>query len=341
MTTFIEFCSCSFLFLMALASSGMTYQYVGSHIDEKKYIPIGRMVDIGGYQLHMVDMGSGGPTVVIDSGLGCNCLDWQLVQPEIAKFTRVITYDRAGYAWSDPSPLSRTSENIVFELYTLLHQAGIPGPYVLVGHSFGGNNMRLYADIYPEDVLGIVLVDAGHEDFFDHDLIPSITDYIIKTLMVVHYVGIPRLLNNIPPLKKLFHRRLEDYSQEMAQLYFAQKSANKYAEALGNESLLFKHNCTQLKGRGSFLQDKPLIVISAAQQFLNEEFKGLWTDEEIDRVNKRWPELQMDLVTKSYQSRHLIAHKSGHMINYDEPEIIVQAVYDMIFDMLAWDGNID
>src|SRR3989338_11705778 len=103
--------------IVALAGIGALYQYVGTKLDEQKYPPIGRMVDVGGYKLHMIESGqnSNGPIIVMDAGSGCNSLDWQLVQPEIAKFARVITYDRAGNGWSEASPLPRTSENVVKE----------------------------------------------------------------------------------------------------------------------------------------------------------------------------------------------------------------------------------
>jgi pimeloyl-ACP methyl ester carboxylesterase len=114
----------------------------------------------------------------------------RLVQAEAPKLARVCSYDRAGYSWSDPSPLERTSANIAKELYTLLKKADIPGPYILVGHSFGGANMLLFADLCPQEVLGVILVDSVHEDmlqelpspphgFFDH---PKIFKALLKKL---------------------------------------------------------------------------------------------------------------------------------------------------------------
>jgi pimeloyl-ACP methyl ester carboxylesterase len=166
--------------VVALAGYGASTQYFGTKLDQERYLPIGQMVDIGGYSLHMIDSAhcdlmnlydedltlahNSKFTVIMDAGFACNCLDWSLVQPEIARFCRVITYDRAGYAWSDASPLQRTSKNIIQELHIMLQTAQIPGPYILVGHSFGGCNMQLYAMQYPEEVAGVVLVDSVHED---------------------------------------------------------------------------------------------------------------------------------------------------------------------------------
>ena len=155
--------------VIALLLIGTIYQFISSKIDENAYPPPGKLVDIGGYRLHINCTGEGGPAVILDSGLGGNSLEWTLVQPKLAKFTRVCSYDRAGQGWSDESPLIRTSQNIVDELHTLLHKAEVPEPYILVGHSSGGINMRLYASYYPNEVAGVVLVDSAHEDQLKND----------------------------------------------------------------------------------------------------------------------------------------------------------------------------
>ena len=152
-----------------LALVGAIYQIIATQINEKKYPPPGRLVDVGGYRLHIHclerESEKGGPTVVMDAGIGECSLGWSLVQPEIAKFAHVCTYDRAGLGWSDSAPTARTSQQIVSDLHALLGNAGIEPPYVMVGHSFGGLNLRLYASRFPEEVAGMVLVDSAHEDY--------------------------------------------------------------------------------------------------------------------------------------------------------------------------------
>ena len=124
------------------------------------------MVDVGGYQLHIDCQGNGSPTVVMEAGLTEPSLMWSLVQPQVSTGTRVCVYDRAGLGWSDASPKPRTAEVMVEELHTLLQNANVAAPYVMVGHSTGGMLVRLYAHSYPAEVVGMVQVDAQHEDQF-------------------------------------------------------------------------------------------------------------------------------------------------------------------------------
>jgi pimeloyl-ACP methyl ester carboxylesterase len=125
--------------------------------------PPGKMVDLGGHRLHLNCSGHGGPTIIVENGQGDFSFDWVLVQQRVERFTRICTYDRAGYAWSDPGPLPRTFAQINLELQDALKKLGESGPYVLVGHSYGGPVIRNFAAAFPRDVAGLVLVDAAFE----------------------------------------------------------------------------------------------------------------------------------------------------------------------------------
>src|SRR5690349_3978938 len=124
----------------------------------------GSMVDLGGHRLHVNCTGKGTPTVVVENGLGDFSFDWVLVQARVERFARICTYDRAGYAWSDPGPKPRTFDQLNLELHDALRRLGERGPFVLVGHSFGGGVVRQFALRYPKDVAGLVLVDIVPED---------------------------------------------------------------------------------------------------------------------------------------------------------------------------------
>lgn len=138
------------------------------------YAAPGRLVDIGGCRLHIYEQGRGSPTVVLESGIAGSSLGWSLVQPKIAEFTRVCSYDRAGLGWSDRCGSATTIDAMVLELATLLQRAKIPAPFVLVGHSFGGLLIRAYACRRPDEVAGLVFVDPVSLDTWtncaSHDL---------------------------------------------------------------------------------------------------------------------------------------------------------------------------
>ncbi|MCX5924604.1 MAG: alpha/beta hydrolase [Candidatus Dependentiae bacterium] len=313
------------LTILALIIIGLLYQYIATKLDEKAYPPIGKMIDIGGYKLHMIDSGTGGPTVVMDAGGGCTTLDWSLVQSKIAKFTRVVSYDRAGHAWSDASPLQRTSENIISELHTMLHNSGVPAPYILVGHSFGGFNMQLFAGKYPNEVAGVILVDSSSEETYQKVTKPS--NFSIALLKTSFYLGIPRLMQYVPSIKRTNNERITKYPLNIQKQYFSQVFTTKYANACIQEGLFMEQNCNQLKLVKNLLKNKPLIVISAGKPMI-------FMDE-----LKDWPTWQSNLVNKSSRGKQIIAQHSGHMINYDQPEIIVDAVREMVDELKSRNGN--
>lgn len=149
---------------LVLMLAGAVYQAAATAADARRYPPPGQRIDVGGHRLHLYCMGSGLPTVIMEAGAGGFSLHWGLVQPELAKTTRVCSYDRAGLGWSDPRPGPTTSRGVAHELHELLTRAGVPGPYVLVGHSIGGFHVRFYAAEHPEQVAGMVLVDPSVED---------------------------------------------------------------------------------------------------------------------------------------------------------------------------------
>ena len=328
--------------ILALAG----YEYVGHKMDEQKYPPVGRMIKVSDYSLHVIDRGTGGPTVVVDPGMGCNSLSWGLVYPEIAKFTRVMVIDRAGYTWSDASPLERTSENIVQEMHAMLQNSGIPGPYILVGHSFGGGNVRLYASKYPDDVAGVILVDSIHEDvykegsIFNKQPLPAEESFMTRSKKYLEswkkyfedYLGIHDLMT--ADKMQEYQERNKLYPEEVQYNYPATRRLIQFTQAKNAEFANLKQSLQQIKDDGGLLGDKPLTVIMAGKKRTIEEFRGLLTQEEIDQHGDVfWPELQADLAAKSLRGKLIIAQNSGHEIPNEQPEIIVQAVREMIHEL--------
>src|ERR671920_305817 len=197
---------------LVLAIVGAIYQAIATMRAERAYPPPGEMVDVGGYSLHINCAGQGRPTVVLDAGSGEWSAQWVRVQQEVSDTTRVCAYDRAGMGWSEMGPEPRDARQISSELHTLLSKAGIEGPYVLVGHSFGGIYMQTYAARYPEEVAGVALVDSSTEpDQFSarseardsnepqeqsFDVVPQLAQLGVSLLA---RLGVLRLLSKLDP----------------------------------------------------------------------------------------------------------------------------------------------
>ncbi len=152
--------------LLMVPLAGAVYQFIEYKADINKHPAPGKLIDIGGYRLHLLCNGTGSPTVIFEAGIGDDSLTWAKVQPTIARTTRACSYDRAGYGWSDPSPKPRDAKTIAQELHALLNAAGVEGPFVLVGHSLGGMLVREYTGLYRSEVAGMVLVDSTSPNQF-------------------------------------------------------------------------------------------------------------------------------------------------------------------------------
>ncbi len=299
-----------------------------------KYPPPGLMVDVGGYRLHLFCEGTGSPTVIMESGSGRASLDWELVRPEIVKTTRTCVYDRAGLGWSDLSPKPRTAENIVEELHTLLTSAGIAGPYVLVGHSIGGAYVRLYAHDYPEDVVGMVLVDSSHEDQFSRypaELNNFMAQYNqAYEVQMDFYKSLAELgIVALDPSMMAESAKLPAATRETYQALYADP---KVFAALLAEEKMVEPNLAQVgAARITSLGNIPLIVLSHGQPD-NLVGSGL-SPEIIQQQEQVWQQLQKELTKLSPRGRQIIATESGHFIQFDQPQLVIDAIEEMIVDV--------
>jgi pimeloyl-ACP methyl ester carboxylesterase len=249
------------------------------------------LVDVGGYRLAIHCIGEGSPTVVLETGLGAPSEDWAPVQREIAGLTRVCRFDRAGRGKSDPAPTTpRTCADMIADLRALLHNAGIPPPYVLVGNSLGGMNARLYAYQYPGEVAGLVLVDGSHQDQFT-------------------CIGeaLPEPGPDSPDSHKGFYR------------FWAGGGWSDPANNPDNADFLT--SLEQLQAIHS-LGDLPMMVL-ASEAFLREAPTRL---EAGPRLHEIWQDLQRDLANLSSNSVYSVVESSGHFIQRDRPEVVVDAI---------------
>jgi pimeloyl-ACP methyl ester carboxylesterase len=306
--------------VLLLVLAGVAYQAIASARDAQRYPPPGRLIDVGGYRLHINSTGEGTPTVVLDAGV-CDCsLNWCLVQPEIAKFTRVCSYDRAGMGWSDADPSPRTSEVIVRELHTLLANAGIHGPYVLVGHSFGGYNVRLFAHEYSEEVAGLVLVDSAHEDQWPRlpESVKSLYAWWTQDMRkgrLLSPFGINRLFY-VWPNPKL--------PAELQPIDRALRSRTRYLSTMYNEWInIEKDSAAQVRAAAS-LPQVPMMVLTA-EKHGDEPPPGV-SEEDFTQWNALLYEMQADLASRCTGSVHITVPNSTHVIQLDQPAAVVEAI---------------
>lgn len=308
---------------------GVLYQFVGMARDRANYPPPGKLVDVGGYQLHLHCTGEGNPTVILDAmGTGWS-IYWTRVQPELAKLTRVCSYDRAGFGWSDSGPLPRTGDRMAEELHQLLIRSGIDGPYILIGHSLGGFIMRLFREAHRNDVVGIVLVDAGHERQFEQEefrkfVAPGAIMFPIIRAMTT--IGLTRLLFSLDAIPSLFSKQEESVQPDIRLLLRMGWMQTRYFGTMDAEGTALRETCTQVIRAGS-LGDLPLIVLTATGPIW-------WSDmpPDIDQAKfrKMWLELQADLPKLSANSRQLFADHSSHFMNFDQPDLIINSVRQMV-----------
>jgi pimeloyl-ACP methyl ester carboxylesterase len=282
--------------LLVLAVSGAIYQAIATQRAEREYPPPGEMVDVGGYNLHINCVGQGRPTVILDGGTGEMSANWGLVQREVSHTTRVCAYDRAGMGWSERGPEPRDARRITGELHALLEGAGIDGPCVLVGHSFGGLYMQTYAARYPDEVAGMSLIESSHPQQFGYRSVArgsyESPRRISNVTSLLARIGAVRLFY------KLFPASPDLQPQQRAQID-ALASSTRQVETTALELRATPQTVTQTRGLRS-LGDKPLAVVSAGTQ------------------EPEWLELQDDLATLSSDSRHRVVEGATHVSVLDD-----------------------
>lgn len=275
------------------------------------YKPPGKMVDIGTHKMHLNCQGRYSPTIIIDSGLGGFSLEWVTLQKQLSKYNRVCTYDRSGYGWSEESPNPRTSKEIAKELYALLMADNVPGPYVMVGHSFGGYNIRYFSSQHPNLISGLVFVDASHPEQYKR-MPQKKNDLVIETdpqrRVAQVQMARPSLSKNYPEdTKNAAYYLLSMFKSKKTQLLELEQFITSAKQVL-------QHN---------YLPDVPVTVITRGKRVWPMNSFG-------DKSEKVWQELQDELAELGRTSRHLIAFQSGHSVHLDEPSIVYHAILDMV-----------
>jgi pimeloyl-ACP methyl ester carboxylesterase len=300
------------------------------------YTRPGQLVDAGGFHLNLYCMGSGSPAVVFDSGWGDWAPAWSKVQPEIAKFTRACSYDRAGAGFSEPGPMPRTSVHIAMELHTALHSAGIAGPYILVGAAFGGDNVRTFADLYMDEVAGLALVDADSTDVEPESMREEehrgLADLPKEMRACRDAIAEHKPLPTTCP--QSFFRGLPEaaWSQELNAkvLEIAQSKAGMY-DSYASEMEQTPADETYLQQHVRSFGPRPIRVLTSGNHAVGhletkppDTPKHLKYEQETTLAQARWLKL-------SSNAKQIFAHHSSEYIQFDEPETVINAVRE-VFD---------
>ncbi len=313
-----------------IIAAGVIFQFSMEVWESHRYPALGKLVDIGGLRLHINCSGVGSPAVILEAGPNDSSVIWQLTQPEISKFTRVCSYDRAGFGWSDAPNEPRSSANIADELNRLLTRANVPVPYVLVGHDFGTLDLRVFTARHRQEVAGMVFVDSVHPDIhhrppFNVAAQSTLTNLYYRAIPWTVPLGVPRILGwcrenftfpnqpkqwaELAPEATAQYCRLESWRTEQAQV--TDENGSFYANT-------------------GPLGDMPLIVLSHDPQV--NDFGGFFSPADLIKAERAWMEMQGELRTLSSRSKWIVAKGSPHWIQIHRPELVAAAVQEIVND---------
>jgi len=319
------------------AALGMVYQALGTRRDKRVYPPPGTLVDLGSHRLHLLEAGRGSPTILLEAGLMSTVLSWSELQRTLAGSFRVVSYDRAGLGWSELGPMPRTADRIVDELHTLLERAAIPPPYVLVGHSFGGLTMPLFAVRFPGEVAGMVLVDpvapAEWNPPSEHDLkLTRIGAKVCRRAAILARIGMIRfvaflLTTGVKKLAgylvRLISRGTPAESGSVSSPWFSALPANeramaaifwvqpKFALTIASQLENLPVSAASL-GQFANFSEKPVVILSARTA---PEHRRL----EHASMAERLP-----------QGEHVLAGESNHWIMQEDPGLVIRAIEKVV-----------
>jgi pimeloyl-ACP methyl ester carboxylesterase len=326
-----------FGFLLLGALAGAIYQKLGLRRDSRLHPPPGRFVNLGTHRLHLLEKGAGSPTIVLEAGLMSTVLSWSEIQRTLAQSYRVVSYDRAGLGWSDLGPMPRSAERMVEELHALLERAGIPAPYVLVGHSFGGLTMPLFAARYPEQTAGVVLVDpvapaewnpASEQDRKRAEIGATVSRRaaVLCRIGVIRFVvflltsgatklagRLVRLISREAPaeagsVSSPWFWNLPAEERAMAAAFWVQE---KFCRTIASQLENLPGSAARVAELGVFCS-KPVVVLSAKSTPPKRR-------EQHEAIARGLP-----------QGRYVLAAESTHWIMQDQPELVLGAIREVV-----------
>ncbi|MEZ4869488.1 MAG: alpha/beta hydrolase [Caldilineaceae bacterium] len=308
------------ILLVALGAIGAAYQAMATVRDAQVFPPLGQLVDVGGYRLHLYCIGQGSPTVILESGQANSLAVWSWIQPAVAQATRVCAYDRAGVGWSDNGPLPRDARQMVSELHTLLQNAAITPPYVLVGHSFGGLVTHVYAAQYPLEVAGLVWLDVEHPEQWTRTPEGRAQYQQILRLSQVGpwlaRIGLVRLSNYFPPVNEL--------PPQAASAFKAWVDTTRFMEVNAAEFQAQLASAAQAQAAGA-LGNLPLLIVTATDHGFPPNVAT--------ELEAQWLTLQNELAALSTNSEHQIVGGANHgslQVKEQDAQVSSAAIHQVV-----------
>lgn len=311
--------------IVGLLILGIIYEQVARR-KERTYTLPGRLVDVGGYRLHVTDRGEGGPTLLIIPGAGDSSYSWQAIQRELAATNRVLSFDRAGLGSSEAGPAPDPERSLV-EIERLLAASGVSGPVILVGHSLGGLFARMYATKHPEQVAGLVLVDSTHEFLRDDKKFKqgfAAIGVMLRIMKALSPIGLPRFLGEVLGVMPMYPERanyVKQLSREEYRLWAASVYRNTAQEGGIGEFgavdtiLAASYELRKPDGEQPQFGDLPMVVMS------NPGF------------GQGWITMHRELAGRSTNSSHRITVQKGHNVEMHSPELVIDAIRHVVAEV--------
>ena len=323
----------SLLVLVIVAvASGATYEVLGRRAARRDFPVRGELVDIGGRRLQVDCRGSGTPVVVLEAGLSTGgALDWSAVHDSIAQTTRTCAYSRAGIMWSDAASGQLTAKRVAEDLHAALGKAGEPPPYVLVGHSLGGPYIMTYTGYFGDEVAGLVMVDASHPEQLQRlkEVAPAAVEPNLTPMKVARalsWAGVVRLAMRSAPTMP--NQSAEDARPIAAYASHSIDGAMAEMEAL---AATFDE-----AGRFRTLGDRPLVVLTAAKPMPDTIRAALkLSPEGAAKMQAAWKAMHDDEASWSTRSRHVLVDDATHYIQFDRPDVVIEAVRSVVDSVRA------
>ena len=299
-------------------------------ITDPVYTKPQQLVDVDhGRRMNLYCRGSGSPSVILDAGMGDSTISWALVQPALAKRFRTCSYDRAGLGFSDAATRPGTVANMVEDLHALLQAAHIEPPYILVGHSLAGMTVRVFADRHRSDVVGMVVVEGSHEDQSTRSWAIEVPgqkekwDAGLKDTSCIDTAKSGPISKGTPAYAKCVGDDDPRYSKAINKAMLGYGASLKWQLALASErENVFYASADQTRATRRDFGDMPIIVLTHAPYPKNKD----WTQQMQDQHTLLWEDMHTQIAAMSTHGVNMIVPGSGHYVQYDRPEIVIDAV---------------